>query len=212
MKKRHIIADLMAVLGIVLAMGTVGIIIRAVHATPVVLLRPAGAVERARDMMNAACSGDYETASGMMYGTPNLGNRPADSSPAVDLIWEAFLESLDYTFSGDCYATDSGVAVDANIRYLDVPSAVEGLDSYAQALLSQRIATADDSTEIYDENNNFRQDLVAEILRDATRQVLEENKEYQEQTISLCLIFDQGEWWVMPNADLLNVLSGAISV
>lgn len=211
MKKRHIIANLLTALGIVLAMGTVGIVALAVNAAPVILMRPDDAVDRARDMMHAACSGDYETASGMMYGTPNLGTRPADSSPAVDLIWEAFLESLDYTFPGECYATDSGVAVDVNIRYLDVPSVVEGLDSHAQALLSQRIATAEDSTEIYDENNNFRQELVTEILRDATLQVLEENKEYQEQTIPLYLVFDQGEWWVMPDADLLNVLSGSIS-
>lgn len=99
----------------------------------------------------------------------------------------------------------------ALIRYLDVPSTIEGLGIYAQALLSQRIAAAEDSTEIYDENNNFREELVTEILRDATVQVLEDNKKYQEQTIPLYMVFDEGEWWVMPDADLLNVLSGSIS-
>lgn len=211
MKKRHMIAGLLTALGIVLIIGTIWMVTFAIETKPVMLIRPVAAVDRARDMMTAVCSGDYETASRMMYGTPNLGAHPVDSSPAVDLIWEVFLDSLDYTVLGDCYATDSGVAVDISIRYLDVPSTIEGLGIYAQALLSQRIAAAEDSTEIYDENNNFREELVTEILRDATVQVLEDNKKYQEQTIPLYMVFDEGEWWVMPDADLLNVLSGSIS-
>lgn len=211
MKKRRIIAGLLTALGMALIIGTVWIVTLAIQAKPVMLIRPVAAVDRARDMMTAVCSGDYETASSMMYGTPNLGTCPEDSSPAVDVIWEAFLESLDYTVLGDCYATDSGVAVDVSIRYLDVPGAIEGLDIYAQALLGQRIAAAEDSMEIYDESNNFRQELVTEILQDAASQVLEENKKYQEQTIPLYMVFDQGEWWVVPGADLLNVLSGSIS-
>lgn len=211
MRTRRVIAGLLTALGLALAIGTIGIVILAVQASPVMLKRPEAAADRAAALMDAVCGGDYETASGMMYGRPSLGARPEDSSPAVDLLWDAFLESLEYEFLGDCYASDSGVAIDVSIRSLDVSGVVDGLDSRAQALLNQRILTAEDSTEIYDENNNFRQELVAEILQEAVRQALEENKKYQQITISLHLIFEQGEWWVMPEAGLLNVLSGSIS-
>lgn len=205
------IASLLTVFAIVLVIGTIGIVILAIHASPIMLTRPLAAVDRARGMLTAACNGDYETASGMMYGNPNLGTPPEDSSPAVDLLWDAFLESLEYALSEDCYASDSGVAMDVTIRYLDISGVMNGLDSRAQTLLNQRIAMAEDSAEIYDEENNFRQEIITEVLRDATSQALEENRQYREQTIPLHLVFDQGEWWVMPDADLLNVLAGSIS-
>lgn len=211
MKIRRILSDLLTVLGFAAAIGIIWIAVLAIHTAPVMLQCPDAAADRARDMMFAVCCGDYESASGMMYGCPNLGARPEDSSPAVELIWNAFLESLECDFPGYCYATDAGLAIDVNIRSLDVSRVIEGLDSRAQILLNQRIAAAEDSTEIYDVENNFRQELITEILRDATLQALEENKQYREQTISLHLIYERGEWWIMPDADLLNALSGSIS-
>lgn len=209
MRIRRVMFGLLTVLGMALAVGTIWIVIQAVQASPVMLTRPQAAARRAEELMNAVCSGDYETASDMLYGTPNLGARPENSSPAVDLLWDAFLDSLEYDFLGDCYASDTGVAIDVRIRSLDVSGVMEGLDSRAQALLNQRIETAEDSAEIYDEKNDYRQELVTEILQEAVRQALEENKRYLEQTISLSMVFQGGEWWVMPEAGLLNVLSGS---
>ena len=211
MKTRRALSGLLSVLGLVLAIGTIWIVIWAVAAVPVMLMHPKSAVDRAQVLLDVVCDGDYETASEMLYGTPSLGNRPEDSSPAVDLIWAAFLDSLEYTLLGDCYATDSGVAMDVRIRSLDISGVVNGLDSRAQTLMNQRIAAAENATNIYDKNNDFRQELITEVLQEAVRQALAENKTYQEQTISLQLVYEQGQWWVMPETALLNVLAGSIS-
>lgn len=211
MRTRHKIAGLLTVLGIMLAVGAVGIVIWAIPSAPVMLKPPEEAACRAEALMNGVCSGDDQAVSDLLYGNPGLGSPPEDSGPAVDLLWEAFRESLEYTFLGDCYVSDSGVAIDVRVRSLDVPGVLEGLDSRAQALLNRRILAAENSKEIYDEENNFRQDLVTEILQEAVRQSLEENRKMQEQTFSIHLIFDQGEWWVVPDAGLVNVLSGSFS-
>lgn len=211
MKKRRIISDLLTALGLAAAIGTIWIVALAVRAEPVVLLQPNAAVDRARAMMGAVCSGDYEAASGMLYGRPSLGTCPEDSSPCVSLLWDAFLESLEFDFAGDCYATDTGLAVDVNIRSLNISCVIEGLDSRAQTLLNQRIAAAESSAEVYDEDNNFREELISEVLQEATLQALEENKQYQTQTIPLHLIYDGGQWWIMPDSDLMNVLAGSVS-
>lgn len=211
MKTRRVLSGLLSVLGMALAVGTIWIVIRGVDAAPVMLMRPDSAVDRVQTLLDAVCDGDYETASEMLYGTPGLGARPEDSSPAVDLLWDAFLDSLEYALPGECYATDSGVAMDVRIRSLDISGVMDGLDSRAQALLNQRIAAAENATDLYDENNDFRQELIAEVLQEAVRQALAENKTFQEQTISLQLVYEQGQWWVMPETALLNVLAGSIS-
>ena len=210
MKKRRIISNFLTVLGLASAVCTIWIVALAISAEPVMLLRPDGAVDRAGDMMEAVCSGDYETASGMLYGHQSLGTCPEDSSPSVNLLWDAFLDSLEFDFAGDCYGTDTGLAIDVNIRSLNILSVIEGLDSRAQTLLNQRIAAAQDITEVYDEDNNFREELIREVLQEATLQALEENKQYQTQTIPLHLIYDGGQWWIMPDSELMNVLSGSV--
>lgn len=211
MEKRSASSKALAALGILLAIGTILIVILGINATPAMLKRPTDAVERAEGMLAAVCRGDYETASGMLYGNPNLGTRPEDSSPVADLIWEFFLDSLEYELLGDCYAADSGLAIDIRIRGLDISEAIKDLDSRAQAILDQRVEKAEDMTEIYDDTNNFREEIVSEVLQEATWQVLLENEQYQECIISLNLTYEQDQWWVVPDSDLLNVLAGSIS-
>lgn len=209
MRTRRGISRLLTVMGIVFAFGTIGIVIQAVSASPVMLKPPEMAASRADALMDAVCSGDWEAASEFLYGCPSLGTRPEDSSPAVDLLWDAFLESLEYSFLGDCYVSDSGVSIDVRVQSLDVSAVVDDLDSRAQTLLNENVFLAEDSTEIYDEENNFRQELVSEVLQQAVQQALEENRQLWEQTVSLYLIFEQGKWWVMPDDGLVNVLSGS---
>ena len=210
MKKRRSISNFLTALGLAAVVGAIWIVALALPAEPVMLLQPEGAVDSAKDMMHAVCSGDYERASGMLYGRPSLGTCSEDGSPSVNLLWDAFLESLEFDIAGDCYATDTGLAIDVNIRSLNIFSVMEGLDGRAQTLLSQRIAASKDSAEIYDEDNHFREELIAEVLQEATQQALEENKQYQTQTIPLHLVYDGGQWWIMPDSDLMNVLSGSV--
>lgn len=210
MKTRRFLSGVLTALGVALSVGTIWLVILGLSASPRMLVQPQAAYNRAQEMMDAICSGDYEQASGFLYGTPSLGSPPETSSPAVNLLWDAFQDSLAYTFPGDCYASDSGVALDVNIRSLDLSDATQALGNHAQALLQERIETAEDSSELYDAQNHYRQELVDKILLEAARQALEENRQYQEHTLSLHLIPAQGEWWVLPEAGLLEVLSGSI--
>lgn len=211
MKQRRGISGFFMALGLIAVVGTICIVALALQSEPVMLLRPEGAASRAGDMLQAVCDGDYETASGMLYGRPSLGAFPEDSSPAVNLLWAGFQESLEFDFAGDCYGTDTGLAIDVNIRSLNISRVIDGLDERAQSLLNQRIEAAEDSAEIYDEAHNVREELILEILQEATEQALEENQQYQTQTIPLRLVYEEGQWWVMPDSELMNVLSGSFS-
>lgn len=208
---RRIAAVFMMALGILLLLSSLWFIMWAVSSQPIILRRPDAAVERADEMMAAVCKEDYDAVSTMLYGCPNLGTCPEDSRPAVDLLWDAFLESLEYDFPGDCYVDNSGVAIDVAIRYLDVPGVLEGLDSLVQECLNRRISEAEDILEIYDERNDYRQEMITAILCEATAQALKENSTYLEQTIQLHMVYKQGQWWVVPEEALLNVFSGAFT-
>lgn len=177
--------------------------------SPQMLVNPNGANKAAQSMLSAVCSGDYSAASSFMYGRPSLGSRPEDGSLAVELLWTAFLDSLEYEISEDCYVRETGVSLDVKLRSLDIAAVIQGMEIHAKEQLGRRVAAADDVTELYDSDNNFHQEIIDQILRDATMQSLAENKTYLEHTITLDLVFEQGRWWVLPNETLQSVLSGS---
>ena len=73
------------------------------------------------------------------------------------------------------------------------------------------MAQAEDPSEIYGEDNNYRQELVDEVLRTVIEASLREDAQYREQTITLKLTCQGGKWYVVPEQNLLNVLFGGIA-
>lgn len=211
MKKYKILSLAFGLAAVAVAVLTLWVAFGALNAQPVLVTPPAAAGETADALMNALCDGDYETASGLLYGTPNLG---ADRTPADEvggILWEAFQESFAYELAGECYATDSGIAQDVTVRYLDFSSVTASLGDRAQTLLVQRVEEAEDADSIYDENGDYREDFVLEVLREVTLDALREDAKEKEQKLTLNLVHKQGRWWVVMDQALLSAISGGIS-
>ena len=85
------------------------------------------------------------------------------------------------------------------------------MGEYAHALLTQRVETAEDMSELYDEENNFRQDLVDAIVLEAVDQAIRENGQTASFDVTLSLIQRDGQWWVVPDQALLQAISGGLT-
>lgn len=210
MRKTNFLSGFFAVLGfcaialgLVLAMGNR-------DAKPVLLTSPDAARTQITQTMDALCEGDYETAGKHLYGKPDLGMDREAGEPVGNLVWDAFVQSLSYELSGDCYTTDTGLAQNVVIRGLDIDSVTATLGDRSQALLEERVEEAKDPSELYDENNDFREDLVMEVLYEAAQQALEQDAAEKTWEITVNLVYENGQWWVLPETALLQAISGGI--
>jgi len=158
--------------------------------------------------MIALSRGEFEEAEKMLYGNPSLGVDRQASDDVGSLIWDAFVDSIEYEFSGDFYATDTGIARNVTITTLELASVTESLRERSQVLLERRVKNAEDVSQVYDENNDYREDFVLNVLYDAAYQSLQEDARYVSQDVTLNLVFRQGKWWVMPDQPLLAAISG----
>ena len=212
MKRRKIgfFSGLFGLLGLILTAAAVFLAVTNRSAAPVLLKQPEAARVQVQTMLDALCAGDYETVSGCLYGTPNLGMEGEAADPVGQLFWEALGDSFTYEILGDFHATDSGVSLDVTITALDIDSVTVNLKQRAQTLLEQRIADAEDTSEIYDENNEYREDFVMDALYDAARDALAEDAQTITWDLTLNLIYENGQWWIMPENGLLQALSGGI--
>lgn len=132
--------------------------------------------------------------------------KPAD--PVGELVWKAYVDSLDYALVGEVYATDTGLAQNVKFISLELPAVTQKLAQRAQILLQQGVEQADSISEIYDEKNAYKESFVARVMEEATRQALEEDVRYTYQILTLQLVCSEGQWWVLPDRALLRAISG----
>ena len=180
------------------------------NAAPVLVEQPEAAGNRVNTMLEALCAGDYDTVSGCLYGEPDLGLDREAADPVGQLFWEALSDSYSYEICGDFHATASGVALDVVISAMDIDSVTVNLRQRAQQLLEERIDQAEDTSEIYDENNEFKEEFVMGALYDAARDALEQDAKEVSWEITLNLICKDGQWWIMPEQTLMQAVSGGI--
>lgn len=221
MKIKCTIAYLFAILTALFIALTAGIIIRFQDTVPMLVSVPEEAARQVDDLMKAVCNGDFEQAQSMLYGTPDLGMDRRPEHPVGEMIWDAYLDSFDYVLEGDLYATEHGLAQNVKMISLERDTLTEKLAIRAKELLNEKVNAAQDMSELYDSDNEFREDLVSQVLWEAAQQALEEDIRYTYQIMKLSLIYRDGQWWVEPkegcNATLdrfdmhmTNVLSDAL--
>lgn len=212
MEKRKIgfFSALYALLGICLAAAGVVLALNNRNARPVLVEQPEAAMDRVEAMMDALCAGDYDTVSGCLYGEPDLGLDRAAEGEVAQLFWDALAESFTCQIQSDFHATDSGVALDVMISAMDIDSVTVNLRQRAQERMEQRLEETEDLSLVYDENHEYREEFVMDALLDAAQDALEQDAKTVSWELTLNLIYKNGQWWIMPENELLEAISGGI--
>lgn len=210
MKISKVFSAFFAVLAVILAAATLVVCVRALDSSPVLLQASEDALDTVDILMEAVAEGNYNEAGTVMYGMPDLGVHEA-ADEVGQLVWDSFVSSISYELVGSFHATDSGLAQNVKITSLDMKGVASKLGVYAEDLLTQRVEEAEDMSQVYDENNDYREDFVMSVLLDAAKMALEQDAVYNEQEITLNLVFKQGQWWIMPEQPLLSAISGGIT-
>ena len=209
MVKHNIPARVFGCLGAVLAVTALLICLTQRNAQPRLFGTAAGAEECAQAMMENIVQGNYAAASAYLYGAPSLGTGTQPESDTAGILWEAFVSSLDFEPLGGCYATVSGLARDYSVSSLDLPKLTQALKDAAPGILEARLDAAEDMTLIYDENGEYRETFAQSVLEEAARQVLA-SADSVDRTVTLNLVYEGKQWWVVPDQALLSAISGGI--
>ncbi len=207
---KKLLSVIFAVIGIAAAVAAVFLGMSNRNADPVLLAPPEEAELQVVGLMDAVCAGDYQGASAYLQGQPGLGvDREATDAVGV-LIWDAFCDSMSYEIVGECYATESGLAQNVKISCMDITSVTAVLKDRSQALLEERINEAENLDEVYDENLQYREDFVMDVLYDAAVTALEEDAVTMTTELTVSMAYQDGKWWIIADKNLLDAISGGI--
>lgn len=210
MKATNGLARVFGTMGILLAALAVTVSLLAREASPWMLVAPRGASTCAEAMLSRLSAGDYAGASEYLYGHPSLDAGKIHSSELTQQIWDAFTGSLQYELMGGCYATTKGIAQKVLISGLEISSVTGSLQQRAQSLLEARVDRADSMDEIYDEDFNYRADLLSAVLHDAADEAVAKDGRMQQRELTLNMVYENDRWWVVLDQPLLNAISGGM--
>ena len=207
---KKILGILLVLVGLIVAASGIFLSLTAMNAEPVLVAEPVEATQKVEELMDAIVSSDYEKASSLIYGNPTLGldREPADQVGIM--LWNAFTESQSYELKGGFTASNSGLTQQVVFTYLDMDSVTENLGARAQALLMDRIEAAENIDEIYDGNNEYREDVVMEVLEEAVAAALKQAAQTVSVELTISLVFRDGQWWIVADNALLNAISGGV--
>lgn len=210
MKVSKFFAGLFALLGICVAVSALWLSVYARDAAPAVVETPEAALAQVESMMEAFCSGDYAAASSCMYGNPDMGmDREATDSVGVQ-IWEAFASSMTYELVGECYATDAGLAQEIRVTTLDIGAVTDYLEAHARDNIESQAKGASDYDEVFDENEEYREEFIRRVLDETTQAALQQTDATITTEVTLHLVWSDGQWWIVSNESLLRAISGGI--
>lgn len=65
--------------------------------------------------------------------------------------------------------------------------------------------------EVYDEKGEYSQAFADRVLEDGIRQTLKEDARQSTREITLHLVYEDGQWWVLAEEDLLRWISGGVA-
>jgi hypothetical protein len=209
-RKTGFFSVIYALLGTALAVACVYLALTNRNASPVLVEQPQAAMDQVQTMLDALCAGEYDTVSACLYGQPNLGLDREAEDPVGKLFWDALAQSFSYELGEQFHATDSGVAVDVTISAMELGSVTANLRERARTMMEQRIAQAENPEDIYDANNEYREEFVMESLYAAARDALAQDARQVSWDLTLNLVYENGQWWIMPEQALLQAISGGI--
>lgn len=208
MKIARFFSYIFACIGAVLLLGSMGFFLWNRNAPVRILELPQEAVACSDAFVQALNEGNLEAASQLMYGQPDLGVSTVPENPETALLWEAFRDSIAVELKEEWTVEQGSFVRTCSITTLDVSVVVGKLREQVQAVLDQRIASAQNLAEIYDAQNNYREELIEQVIQEALQQVMTQNAESMTRDVTLKLVNRDGHWWVVPHQNLLQILTG----
>jgi len=208
MKIARFFAVFFAVTGTVLMLGSGLICFAAMDSGVKVLKTPDAAIACADSFVQALDEGDLAGAASLMYGQPDLGVNGVPQDSVSSLLWEKYLQDMACSASGKLHLSGSDFVRNVTVTVLDVSGIMGSVPERAKVLLEQQVAAATDMSQLYDGENNFRKELVDQVMQQALEQAIREDGTGVTREASFKVIRRDGKWWAVPDQALLNILSG----
>lgn len=160
------------------------------------------------DFFDAVCAGDLAACDRMVSGYSTIGFEGKAATDVGRKLYAQLLESYDYKLVGGIKQGSGCYTQRVELRYFDISATTEELNSLSKECLSRHMYSSEGS-EIYDENGNYREEIVMQSLGEALDILLAEPEEYYVTAeLDVTVRLDGAQWKIVMDNGLKSALLG----
>lgn len=131
-----------------------------------------------------------------------------DEGETEKYIFNTLRQSLTYRLDGTAAMNGTHASVPATVTYLNLSSLSPDLSDKVNSLLKDKVENSR-KAEVFDENNEYRPDVLNMLYEEAVVGILQTPDKYlEESSFDLEMDYKDGEWKIAPNAALKLALAG----
>ena len=139
-----------------------------------------------------------------------LEQRPARQSDAM--VMDAMRAQLSAELYGECSVNGETAYQQVNCRYFDLNKLEAEAGTLALINVS-RYASTHPVGDLYNENGNYRPELLRDAWDQAVAELLQHPESYRSSGgLQLELRWQEGRWRIVPNEKLLQLLCGGVEL
>lgn len=185
----RILSRVMLLCGAAVLLAALLVVLLGRTAQPVILTQPMGATTQARAFLEELKAGDLSAAGQRIWGKPRM-EQPEFDAQYIAALWDDYWQNFDYTWQGECYATDAGICRKVTLSLLDVPQMIAAIETQCAEKRTAGLSAA----EALDQ-------AAAQVLAQPERPVV-------SRELTLTLVCRDGQWQIVPDSALNDVLCG----
>lgn len=175
--------------------------------------RPTGdAQETVQEFFDALSQGDYVRAYACLDGVETLGLEYEPEQESDRAVYAAMRGQFSAELYGECAVNGERAYQQVTCRYFDVDKLETEARTQAMILISRYVSTHPVG-DLYNENGNYRPELMREAWDQAVAELLQNPENYRSSGgVQLELRWHDGAWRIMPNEKLLQLLCGGVKL
>lgn len=163
----------------------------------------------AETFLNTLCSGDYSAASALCAGGLPSEEIPQDEEAAA--LYECMKASWAWASAGELRREGISACLPVTLTTLDISALTADMNADVNAVLARYVEEADYASDIYDENEHFRDEVVQRAWKEVWDSRLSRASEFTVTAdTELTLRYGESGWIVVPDGALLNILAGKL--
>jgi hypothetical protein len=168
--------------------------------------------ETVRRFFDALAAGDYEQAYACLDGVETLGLEYEPRRESGRAIRAAMRGQFSAELYGDCTVDGERAYQQVNCRYFDVSKLNREAKTEAMLIISRYVSTHPVG-DLYNENGNYRTELLLDAWDEAAELLLQTPENYRSSGgVQLELRWHDGAWRIVPNEKLLQLLTGGVKL
>ena len=162
----------------------------------------------AKRFLDYCVTDNEEAAMEMLSSEEPLFVTFKDEGETEKYIFNTLRQSLSYRLDGTAAMNGTHASVPATVTYLNLSSLSPDLSDKVNSLLKDKVENSR-KAEVFDENNEYRPDVLNMLYEEAVVGILQTPDKYlEESSFDLEMDYKDGEWKIAPNAALKLALAG----